>query len=130
MSVGLRPLRVVLVWHGEPLEERIFTTPQPITVGTSKTDTFIVPSSRLGASFPLFRPSADATSYTLTLADGMSGKLNVNREPFAVEEFLRRGRGVSIGAFREQPLGTSDWGIVGLDGSGDVAFFFQFVAPG
>jgi outer membrane biosynthesis protein TonB len=130
MISGSRPLRVVLVWHGEPLEERVFTEPQAITVGPSKKDTFIVPSSRLGEQFPLFRPSADATGYVLTLAEGMSGKINIDREPFAVDEFLRRGRGVPAGVFREQPLATSDWGIVGLDESGDVAFFFQFVAPG
>jgi outer membrane biosynthesis protein TonB len=130
MNSGSRPLRVVLVWHGEPLEERVFTTPQPITVGSSKDDTFIVPSSRLGERFPLFRPSADATGFVLTLADGMSGKLSIDRQPCAVAEFLREGRGVPVGAFREQPLATSDWGIVGLDDTGDVAFFFQFVAPG
>jgi outer membrane biosynthesis protein TonB len=130
MSLGARPLRVVLVWHGEPLEERVFQTPQLITVGSSKSDTFIVPTSRLGERFPLFRPSADNTGYVLTLADGMSGKLSIDRQPCAVGDFLRRGRGVPAGEFREQPLATSDWGIIGLDESGDVAFFFQFVAPG
>jgi TonB family protein len=130
MNSGSRPLRVVLVWHGEPLEERIFTTPQAITVGPSKKDTFIVPSSRLGEQFPLFKPSPDHASYVLTLASGMSGKLNIDREPCAVDDFLRSGRGVASGdGFREQPLATSDWGIIGLDESGDVAFFFQFVAP-
>ena len=123
-------MRVVLVWHGEPLEERVFTSPQAITVGSSKSDTFIVPSSRLGDGFPLFHPSADATGFVLTLADGMSGKLSIDREACAVDEFLRRGRGVPAGQHREQPLATSDWGIVGLDDTGDVAFFFQFVAPG
>ena len=130
MNSGARPLRVVLVWHGEPLEERVFTTPQPVTVGSSKDDTFIVPSSRLGERFPLFRPSADATGFVLTLAEGMSGKLSIDRQACAVGEFWREGRGVPAGSFREQPLATSDWGIVGLDESGDVAFFFQFVAPG
>lgn len=130
MEFGSRPLRVVLVWHGEPLEERVFTTPQPITVGPSKKDTFVVPSSRLGVEFPLFRPSPDNTGYVLTLAAGMSGKVSIDREPCAIDEFLRRGRGVAAGAFREQPLATSDWGIIGLDETGDVAFFFQFVAPG
>ncbi|HEY1585159.1 MAG TPA: hypothetical protein VGH63_05675, partial [Polyangia bacterium] len=118
------------MWHGEPLEERVFTSPQAITVGSSKTDTFIVPTSRLGERFPLFRPSADATGFVLTLAEGMSGKLSIDRQPLAIDEFLREGRGVPAGEFREQPLATSDWGIVGLDDTGDVAFFFQFVAPG
>ena len=130
MSSGSRPLRVVLVWHGEPLEERVFDSPQTITVGSSKKDTFVVPSSRLGEQFPLFRPSADNTGYVLTLAEGMSGKINIDRQPYAVGDFVRQGRGVRNGAFCEQPLATSDWGIIGLDESGDVAFFFQFVAPG
>ena len=130
MNSGSRPLRVVLVWHGEPLEERVFTTPQPITVGSSKDDTFIVPSSQLGDRFPLFHPSADATGFVLTLADGMTGKLSIEQEACAVTDFLRRGRGIAAGQHRDQPLATSDWGIVALDDSGDVAFFFQFIAPG
>lgn len=130
MVSGSRPLRVVLVWHGEPLEERIFDAPQTITVGPSKKDTFVVPSSRLGDQFPLFRASPDATGYILTLAEGMSGKINIDRQPWAVGEFVRQGRGVRNGDVCEQPLATSDWGIVGLDEQGDVAFFFQFVAPG
>jgi hypothetical protein len=117
----------VLVWKGEPLEERVFTRLQPITVGPSKKDTFTVPASRLGEQFPLFAPAADSSSYVLTLAEGMSGKLSLNGEPHAVSEFLRRGRGVPSGPFRQQPLATSDWGIVALDDTGDVAFFFQFV---
>src|ERR1700753_1053980 len=105
MNSGSRPLRVVLVWHGEPLEERVFTSPQTITVGSSKKDTFVVPSlGRLGEQFPLFRPSPDNTGYVLTLADGMSGKLNVDQEQQAVVDFLRQGRGVAAGSFREQPL--------------------------
>ncbi len=130
MNSGSRPLRVVLVWHGEPLEERVFTSPQAITVGSSKDDTFIVPSSQLGDRFPLFHPSADATGFVLTLADGMTGKMSIDREACAVTDFLRRGRGIAAGQHREQPLATSDWGIIALDDSGDVAFFFQFVAPG
>ena len=127
MNSGSRPLRVVLVWHGEPLEERIFSTPQAITVGASKKDTFVVPGSKqLGKRFPLFRPSPDGSGYVLTVTSGMSGKLNLGRESVAVDEFVRRG---AAGGVCEQPLSHSDWGIVGLDESGDVAFFFQFVAP-
>src|ERR1700761_6438341 len=107
MNSGSRPLRVVLVWHGEPLEERVFTTPQPITVGSSKDDTFVVPSSQLGDRFPLFSPSADATGFVLTLADGMTGKLSIEQEACAVTDFLRRGRGIASGQHRMQPLATS-----------------------
>jgi hypothetical protein len=130
MDLGLRPLRVVLVWRGEPLEERVFAKPQVITVGASKHDTFNVPPSRVGESFPLFRGSADSAGFVLTLAPGMSGKLSVGGEPWAVSDFIASGRGVPAGSHREQPLATSDWGIIALDDTGEVAFFFQFIAKG
>lgn len=128
MSVSTRPLRVVLVWRGEPLEERVFTRPQLITVGPSKDDTFTVPASQLGDRFPLFVASTDSGSYTLSLAEGMSGKLSLGGQSWAVSDFLANGRGMSSGHMKQQPLATSDWGIVGLDPRGDVAFFFQFVS--
>jgi hypothetical protein len=120
---------VVLVWRGEPLEERVFSKPQTITVGSTKRDTFTVPPSRVGESFPLFR-SSDSAGFMLTLARGMSGKLSIGGEPWAVSEFIRSGRGIPTGDHLEQPLATSDWGIVSLDESGDVAFFFQFISKG
>ncbi len=123
-------LRVVLVWRGEALEEQVFSRPQPISIGPAKDNIFVTPASRLGDHFPLFRPSADATGFILTLAPGMTGKLSVANQPLAITQFLSDGRGVAAGHFREQPLGLSDWGIVALDESGDIAFFFQFVTPG
>ena len=128
--MDLRPLRVVLVWRGEALEERVFVKPQLITVGSSKRDTFTVPPTRVGESFPLFQGSADSAGFVLTLSEGMSGKLSIGGEPWAVSDFVRSGRGIPSGGHLAQPLATSDWGIVALDDSGDVAFFFQFVAKG
>jgi outer membrane biosynthesis protein TonB len=123
-----RPLRVVLLWRGEAMQERLFTEPVPITVGTSKLDTFTVPPSALGDQFPIFSPSADNTGFVLTLADGMCGRLNLSGAVTEVSDFLRQGRGVAIGHHRQQPLSTSDWGIVGLDARGEVAVFFEFLA--
>src|SRR5580765_709519 len=102
------PLRVVLVWRGEPLEERVFDEPQPITIGTGRTDTFTVPESHLGDGFPLFSPSG-AGGYVLSLADGMGGRLTIGGDQFEVGDFLREGRGVPTGGARQQPLATSDW---------------------
>jgi hypothetical protein len=125
------PLRVVSVWRGEPLEERLFARPCTITVGPRR-DTFIVPASPLGERFPLFRASDDRARFVLTLAEGMSGKLFLEGagRPLAVSQYWQSGGGVPAGRFRRQLLASSDWGIVGLDDSGDVAFFFQFVARG
>ncbi len=119
------PLRVVLVWRGEPLEERVFAEPQPITIGSGKTDTFTVPESHLGDGFPLFSPSG-AGGYVLSLAEGMGGRLTIGGDQVEVGQFLREGRGVPTGSARQQPLATSDWGIVSLDDRNEVAFFFQF----
>jgi hypothetical protein len=132
MGLRLGPLRVVLVWRGEALEERLFARPRVITVGRSRRDTFVVPPSPLGDRFPLFRPSENRARFVLTLAEGMSGKLFIEDagRPLAVSQFWHSGRGVPDGPFRQQPLAPGDWGIVGLDDSGDVAFFFQFVARG
>lgn len=130
MSVSARPLRVVLVWRGEALEERIFDKPQTITIGTRKGDTFVVPPGHVSDGFPLFVAQPESGSYTLTLTDGMAGKLSLGGDQLAVSDFLSSGRGVPSGQHRYQPLGMGDWGIVALDESGDVAFFFQFVAPG
>jgi outer membrane biosynthesis protein TonB len=117
---------VVLVWRGEALEEKVFEEPSPVTIGGTRDDTFAVPASRIGDRFPLFSPSGSG-GWVLTLADGMGGKVNVGGEPFVVEEFLRSGRGIPSGVSRQQPLTSSDWGIVSLDPAGDVAFFFQFL---
>ncbi len=130
MNLGSRPLRVVLVWRGETLEERVFSSPQLITFGAGKGSTFTVPPSRHGDLFPLFAPSADGSGFVLTLAKGMSGKLSLSGDAWAVSTFLSEGGGTSDGRNRQQPLSTSDWGIVALDDTGDIAFFFQFVAEG
>lgn len=133
MRLGSRALRVVMVWHGEPLEERLFDHPQRITLGPSRKDTFVVPASRLGEEFPLFRPASHPfrhdSGFVLTLAAGMSGKVCIDRVRYAVAEFVAKLGQRQAGPTYEQPLTESDWGIVGLDDSGDIAFFFQFVVP-
>ena len=107
--MNLRPLRVVLVWKGDPLEERVFEKPQLITVGTSKRDTFTVPPSTLGDGFPLFKPGADQASFVLTLDSQMAGKLSLGGEQWPVSEFVRSGRGVMRGNGQvEQPLAISN----------------------
>ena len=66
-------------------------------------------ASRCSARRPT-RPATCSRSPTACRAS-----CRIDREPCAVDEFLRRGRGVPVGQHREQPLATSDWGIVGLD---------------
>jgi hypothetical protein len=128
VSIDTRSLRVVLVRYGEALEERFFDKPQKITIGVSKRDTFHIPDARLGSTVWLFRPSSDGHSFVLRLVEGMSGTLAVNLHEMPVSHFLSQGRGIADGQYRDQPLASSDWGIIGLDENGDIAAFFQFVA--
>ncbi len=124
----VRPLRLVLVWHGDPLEERVLHTAEPVVVGGRKGVTFAIPESMLpgtNGEHTLLRPSPDG-SYTLCLRPGMSGTLGIERRELSVEEFLRRGS--ALGA-AEQPLSVQDWGMVALDDSKEVAVFFQFLPP-
>ena len=120
-----RPLRLVLVWHGDPLEERVLHYAEPVVLGGRKGATFAVPDETFGnGQHILLRPSPDG-SFTLCLRSGMSGTLGIERREIPVEEFLRQGRGGAC----EQPLAVSDWGVVALDHSHEIAIFFQFLPP-
>ena len=115
-----RPLRVVLVWHGEAIEERVLHKAEPVRLGARKGVTFAVPEA-LGEHV-LLRPSADG-SVVLSLVPGMSGTIGLDHREVAVEQLIG-GRGPV-----EQPLAITDWGIVALDASQEVAIFFQFLSP-
>ena len=115
------PLRVVLVWRGEALEEKVFYTSQVITVGASAKDTFTVAANQLGDGFALLSPTADGAGFAVTLAAGMSGKLHIDGIDLEIADLVG-GRG---GGGRQQSFGMRDWGIVSLDGTGEIALFFQ-----
>jgi hypothetical protein len=114
----------VLVWHGQPIENRVLHTAEPVVLGSHKGVTFAIPESARG-DFVLLRPGTDG-SYTLCLDTGMSGTLGIGHREIAVEDFLSQGRG-GPPAPVAQPLSVSDWGMVALDPSHEIAVFFQFL---
>ncbi len=118
-----RPLRLVLIWNGEPLEERVLYAAEPVVLGSTANVTFAAPDSLVGGAYTLLRPSPDG-SFTLCLRPGMSGTLCIDRREISVEEYLGQARGLT-----EQPLTMSDWGVVSLDDSETIAVFFQFLSP-
>ena len=60
----------------------------------------------------------------------MSGKLSIDRRAARRRRVHARGRGVPLAPFRQQPLATERLGHRRRSTTrGDVAFFFQFVAP-
>ena len=122
-----RPLRLVLVWHGEPLEERVLHSAEPVILGSHKGVTFAIPDGLLGTDHTLLRPSPDG-SFTLCLTTGMTGTLGIDRREIPVEEFLKQGRSGPPGPV-EQPLAMNDWGMVAIDSSQEIAVFFEFLQP-
>lgn len=133
---------MVLVFRGEPLEERSFALeedrplrrrPTRVTLGQGRDDTFAVPAGPLSPSFPLLRAAGGA--FVLSIAECMAGKLHLAGETLSVAEFFVQRRGVAApqgapgAGVREQVLGPADWGILSTDGTGAVALFFQFLPP-
>jgi hypothetical protein len=110
-------LRVVQVWNGAAHEERTFawTENSAVTVGSQPGCTFTVPHSAIGERFPLFRSTPGG--FTVGLAPGMSGTLHLG------------GRNIPIRTAGGELLSGNDWGIVGLDGTGRHAFYFELLPP-
>lgn len=117
MSSKAVPLRVVLVFSGDALEERHFDASETITVGTSRDATFLVPDRGRGDAFALLRPGPDGL-YRVALDRNMTGKIHAGGRPYSVDE-------IAMNDGEAPPIGPGDWGIVGLDKNGDVAIFFQ-----
>ncbi len=115
---------MVLVWRGEALEQKIFEAPENISIGNTRDDVFAMPTSNaLGDRFVLLTADAQGTSFTLQLAPGLHGRLHTSGRTQAISELTRGGSSPSL------TLGQDDWGIVAFDPAGDVALFFQFLAP-
>ncbi len=117
MSSKAVPLRVVLVFAGDALEERHFEASETITVGSALDATFLVPDRGRGESFALLRPGPDGL-WRVLLDRQMTGKLHVGGRPYSVDE-------IAMNDGEPPPIGPGDWGIVGLDKKGEVAVFFQ-----
>ena len=112
-----RSLRVVLVWHGEPFEERFYSEPKEIRLGSDPGDDFAAPESVRGASYPIFR--GGPAGFTLALAQGLHGKVHVGGTKRTVIG--------DLAATEDLAIAPGDWGILGLDPNAELAIFFQFV---
>lgn len=126
-------LRVVQMWDGTVLDERIYPS-GGVLVGAGAHSDFATPDfSELGLPplFKLFRRSW--RKWHLVLAPGMSGEITAGSEKRRVEDILeapepkgwaaRRGRQAG---WRAVELTPRDWGLLNI---GPVSFFFQLAAP-
>ncbi len=119
-------LRTALVWHDEVMEDLVVEKPTRITLGSTGSSTFTIPSLGLPVDFAIVRPGN--RGYLLTLGEKMRGTICLDGEEKSVEDFVARGgEGEGTGNFRATPISGRDWGVIDLDESGDYKLFFQFV---
>lgn len=103
------------MWHGTVMQEKVFSLPSEssrITIGDSRSNTFVLTGSDLPRSHTLFERSHDG--YELSLVPGMTGKLNVRNDEVAVEDRIGRSLDVVPG----------DSGVIHV---GEAMLYFQFV---
>lgn len=115
-------LRTSLIWHDEVMTDVVLTKPSKITLGRSRTSTFVIPEIGLPADFAVVRPGN--RGFLLTLGEGMRGTVFVDGKEREVSDVVRKS---GDGEYHALPIGSGDWGVVHLDESGDYKLFFQFV---
>ncbi len=119
-------VRASLIWHQEVMGDVVHGR-RAITIGDSTRSTFVVPADLgLPKDFAIIRPGDHG--YVLTLGTRMRGTFCIDGLVKDIEEFVGgESGGGGDDSFRATPIGGRDWGVVELDGSGDLQLFFQFV---
>ncbi len=116
-----RVLRIGIVQGGKIAHERLIKPGQPVTIGESPKNTFVVKVDGLPARFVLFQPKGD--SYQLAFIPAMSGKVAVGGGIRSLQELTESAQ--EAGGVYSVALSTEDRGKVVI---GDVTVLFQFVA--
>jgi len=117
-------LRIGVIQGGKIIEERVLPPRQPVTLGSARGNTIVVPQAGLPASTLVF--SCQGDRYTLLFADGAEGRI---QGPQGSADF---GALVSQGLARRQDdrhavqVNEDQRGKVVL---GEVTLLWQFVAP-
>jgi hypothetical protein len=121
-------LRAVLILRGTVLEDRLFETPTPVTLGPSTSATFLTPALRLPERMPFLEPAGGG--YQMTLAGDMGGTLTLEGQESQVKAVYAARAAEDLGeGLRRVPIRPGDHGLVSVDEAGDLALFFQFVTP-
>jgi hypothetical protein len=111
-----RVLRVALVWQGTVMQEKTFRLPSDaarVTIGESRSNTFILSGSGVPETHELFHKDSDG--YQLDIPKGATGRVTMQEQEQPVDKLAGRTVHVVPG----------DWGVIHY---GSVTFFFQFVA--
>ena len=118
-------LRIGLIQNGKIVEERLLRRREPVTIGQSPRNTFVVTMVEgLPRSYTLF--DLKGGTYQLNFRPGMNGKVSVDNQVYDFkalrEQKLARKRGDNYSV----PLLERSRGKVVF---GDIVVLFQFVTP-
>lgn len=119
-------LRVGIVQGGRIIEERLLRHKEPITVGQSPKNKFMIPSPRVPLTYTLVDLKRSKGRYELCFEKGMLGKVLVGEEVLDLKSIAKRRLAVRKDNRFTFPLTEESRGKVVL---GDVTFLFQFVTP-
>jgi outer membrane biosynthesis protein TonB len=133
-------LRIGIIQGGKIIEERLLRKREPVTVGDSNRNTFVIPATGLPSRFPLFELKGDV--YYLTMADWMSGRLSLGTGVADLQTLKQEGVAKQVGQVDyEEPANPQSKKKVpvyqvalseksrGKLTFGDITLLFQFVTP-
>jgi outer membrane biosynthesis protein TonB len=126
MAVANQPriLRVGIIQNGQVVEERLFRTREPVTVGQRLKNSFVIASGAFPQSFVLF--DVKGGKYSLRLLDKMSGRVSIGDGVVEVGALRESGKAVRSGDAWMVEISDGARGKVALD---DITILFQFVTP-
>lgn len=120
---GPKVLRIGLVQGGRVIEERIIKQRVTVTVGPSEKSMFVVGSTDIPATFPMFELVDGA--YRLNFLEGMTGRIALPTGICDLGELRGQARRSAEGVYQAALTEDSRGKVV----VGETTFLFQFVAP-
>ena len=117
-------LRIGIIQSGKIIEERLVRTRNPVTIGQSPKNTFVIPVSNLPKTATLFDVRRGA--YVLQFKDGMDGRVSLDDGVMDFGALKSKGVAKRRGDLWNLSLTEKSRGKIVL---GDVTLLFQFVTP-
>lgn len=117
-------LRIGIIQNGKIIEERLLRKREPVTIGQSPRNTFVLPTAPFARSHALFDLKGGV--YHLNFKDNMDGRVSIEDAVLDFKGIVNRKLADKKGEFWALPLSEKSRGKVVI---GDVTMLFQFVAP-
>lgn len=121
--MGTTGLRTSLIWHDEVMGDVVQEKPTKVTIGTASEATFTTPQIGGSPEYTIVTPGR--RGYLLTLSSQMTGTICIGGVEHDVAAWVASADEPT--GFRATSIGGNDWGVIGLDATGDHKLFFQFV---